>query len=642
VSTLLPVQAAAPARATATPAPDRRSDASRAAFASSLASARSDAATTRSTARDDDAAAVRARHSAHQQSQEQLLLLSGAMRFAAPRIDEDMAVTPDTATSTTLWDDIIIESLPEFAPPDGSDGGPQSLPDVPAPDATVAVYQLLPGLPMPMQPIARPDQDAATQSMPSDTASTKSEALRRALAVQAESLLEDHVDAPAAQLSDAAETAVPTQGSTRSHGERAASAHADALITPALTTDDVAPARRSRGTTAVQSDLSALDPAFREKLEKVMERLRTEFGHTVTVVETARSQSRQEQLYAQGRSAPGPVVTWTKNSRHTKGMAADLMVDGAWDNPDGYAHLAALARDEGLRTLGARDPGHVEMPGDGSVSGRTLESLLNDLQGGDGDDARTVRGALQRDGDARDARLAQVASVAQVARVSQVATVASVAAVARPGAAARESSAPGGESSSPLAVSTAAPLLTGSDVGNAIRTAAPVGNVNMADRISQLMDLQATQSARPLNSVLLRVQNESGMEDQLRIDARGTTVGARLGIGNVQQAAALTESVGELRAALERRGLTTEGLRVQPASRPTDSATFARAAAPVLELAATRAAADAQMQGGSRDQAGRDQQQREAFAREQARTPQRPSSDDPRHRSRREQPETRQ
>jgi hypothetical protein len=118
--------------------------------------------------------------------------------------------------------------------------------------------------------------------------------------------------------------------------------------------------------------------------------------------------------------------------------------------------------------------------------------------------------------------------------------------------------------------------------------------------------------------------------------------------GNAQQAAALTDRLGELREALERRGLTADSVRVQTASgaRNADSVTFSRNTAPVLEMAAMRAMSDSQAQGnlrdqGSRDQSARDQQQREAFAREQARHTPRSSSDEPRHRSRREQPEDR-
>ena len=41
---------------------------------------------------------------------------------------------------------------------------------------------------------------------------------------------------------------------------------------------------------------------------------------------TYRSQAEQDALYAQGRTAPGKVVTWTKNSMHTAGKAFDIAI----------------------------------------------------------------------------------------------------------------------------------------------------------------------------------------------------------------------------------------------------------------------------------------------------------------------------
>jgi peptidoglycan L-alanyl-D-glutamate endopeptidase CwlK len=42
------------------------------------------------------------------------------------------------------------------------------------------------------------------------------------------------------------------------------------------------------------------------------------------IVEAKRSQSRQEELYEQGRTKPGNIVTWTRNSMHTNGLAVDI------------------------------------------------------------------------------------------------------------------------------------------------------------------------------------------------------------------------------------------------------------------------------------------------------------------------------
>lgn len=41
---------------------------------------------------------------------------------------------------------------------------------------------------------------------------------------------------------------------------------------------------------------------------------------------TSRSQEEQDALYAQGRTKPGKIVTWTRNSRHTTGEAFDIAI----------------------------------------------------------------------------------------------------------------------------------------------------------------------------------------------------------------------------------------------------------------------------------------------------------------------------
>ena len=54
------------------------------------------------------------------------------------------------------------------------------------------------------------------------------------------------------------------------------------------------------------------------------------------VTQGNRTQAEQDALYAQGRTKPGPVVTWTRNSNHIGGRAVDVapFVDGAveWDD----------------------------------------------------------------------------------------------------------------------------------------------------------------------------------------------------------------------------------------------------------------------------------------------------------------------
>lgn len=42
------------------------------------------------------------------------------------------------------------------------------------------------------------------------------------------------------------------------------------------------------------------------------------------VVEGLRTKQRQEELYAQGRTKPGKIVTWTMKSKHIDGLAVDI------------------------------------------------------------------------------------------------------------------------------------------------------------------------------------------------------------------------------------------------------------------------------------------------------------------------------
>lgn len=57
-------------------------------------------------------------------------------------------------------------------------------------------------------------------------------------------------------------------------------------------------------------------------------------GIAIFVTETYRSQERQNYLYEQGRTRPGQIVTWTKNSNHKSRLAWDIgaaQLDGNTD-----------------------------------------------------------------------------------------------------------------------------------------------------------------------------------------------------------------------------------------------------------------------------------------------------------------------
>jgi hypothetical protein len=207
-------------------------------------------------------------------------------------------------------------------------------------------------------------------------------------------------------------------------------------------------------------DLGAVAPELRARVGRVIDRMRREFGHTVEVVESSRSQERQDFLFAQGRTRPGPVVTWTRHSEHTLGRAVDVTIDGGYDDTAAFRLLQRVAREEGLATLGMRDPGHLQLPSEvaGEVlaagapwgEGVRVESLGVETGHAPADPLTPPRALAPSAGAgvaavaevAPVAPVAPVAAVAQVASVAQVAPMAAVAAPGAPGAAPAMGTAP--------------------------------------------------------------------------------------------------------------------------------------------------------------------------------------------------------
>lgn len=51
------------------------------------------------------------------------------------------------------------------------------------------------------------------------------------------------------------------------------------------------------------------------------------------IVSGNRTQKQQDWLYAQGRTRPGPKITWTRRSKHIGGMAIDFSAVDSKGNP---------------------------------------------------------------------------------------------------------------------------------------------------------------------------------------------------------------------------------------------------------------------------------------------------------------------
>lgn len=126
------------------------------------------------------------------------------------------------------------------------------------------------------------------------------------------------------------------------------------------------------------ASLSDLIPAARAAVEALIARADS-VGITTRVVSTLRTCAEQRQLYAQGRTAPGNVVTYADGCRswHVWGRAADLLVvndDGsiAPGSDSRYDTLGSIAKSVGLgwggNFPGFRDAGHFEYRGGHSIT----------------------------------------------------------------------------------------------------------------------------------------------------------------------------------------------------------------------------------------------------------------------------------
>ncbi|WP_313471642.1 M15 family metallopeptidase [Lysinibacillus sp.] len=89
----------------------------------------------------------------------------------------------------------------------------------------------------------------------------------------------------------------------------------------------------------------------------------------VFITETYRSQARQNYLYEQGRTRPGQVVTWTRNSNHTSRRAWDIAVAPPRNLYDisTLSKVGAIAKKLGITwggywIAGQYDAPHFEIP----------------------------------------------------------------------------------------------------------------------------------------------------------------------------------------------------------------------------------------------------------------------------------------
>lgn len=70
-----------------------------------------------------------------------------------------------------------------------------------------------------------------------------------------------------------------------------------------------------------RQNLSGVHPDLCRVVKRALELTTVDF----MVIEGRRTVQRQRELYNQGRTTPGPIVTWTMRSKHLLGLAVDLL-----------------------------------------------------------------------------------------------------------------------------------------------------------------------------------------------------------------------------------------------------------------------------------------------------------------------------
>jgi hypothetical protein len=372
------------------------------------------------------------------------------------------------------------------------------------------------------------------------------------------------LDKPEAKEDDESET----DSAKKARRHHASKTHASSASTDANAA--------SADTTSVDSSVGDLDPELQAKLARVMQRVRDETGHDASVGETYRTQARQNALYAQGRDTSGPVVTWTQSSKHTQGRAADLVLDGGSAGKDAYLAMQKIANEEGLRTLGARDPGHIELRGGSSATAAsdttsTFPAVPADATGPGGQVSVASIAQLARVADV------SVAQPAQVTPVTRVAQPASVAGAAAPGAAAAVTGGKSGKSSGHgasdsgtqgdsrgySALSAAVAMRTESSTQFPTQAVGQATGSTAAERTEKILAALDSAPVRPLSQITMAVDNGNGLQDRIQLTMRGASLNTTIDTSDPRLAQLMTTHTDDLSRALSKDGITLDSLRVR-------------------------------------------------------------------------------
>jgi hypothetical protein len=97
--------------------------------------------------------------------------------------------------------------------------------------------------------------------------------------------------------------------------------------------------------------LSTLTPDTREKVEQLLAEAQAQYGYNLKVVSARRGCAEQAKLYAQGRTAPGKVVTNAQGCKswHVLGRAVDIAFVSPNPSPQDWDNLGAIGEALGFK-----------------------------------------------------------------------------------------------------------------------------------------------------------------------------------------------------------------------------------------------------------------------------------------------------
>ncbi|MGE7954798.1 M15 family metallopeptidase, partial [Lysinibacillus xylanilyticus] len=119
----------------------------------------------------------------------------------------------------------------------------------------------------------------------------------------------------------------------------------------------------STSVTQTCRDIAELLPAAQTACRLLFQECYKAGIKNIFITETYRSQERQNYLYAQGRTRPGQIVTWTLNSNHKSRLAWDIAVAPPQSLYDVTTlnRIGAIARKLGI-TWGGDWVGSIDRP----------------------------------------------------------------------------------------------------------------------------------------------------------------------------------------------------------------------------------------------------------------------------------------